>query len=307
MNKLPLVTVIVPHYNDLAGLDLCLTALCDQQGVPRDQYEIVICDNDSPVGLREVESVVDGRGRVVQTKTRGAGPARNEAVTHAKGRLLAFTDSDCVPDVRWLASGIEKVTAGSIVGGKMVVSVADEKNLSGAEAFERVFAFNNRRYVEREGFSVTANLFCEKASFDRVGPFRVNVSEDKEWCQRAVALGYSLDYAANAIVSHPARPDWPSLVRKWERIDLETFNLLMEGSSLNRLKWLVKAWLLLISIVPHGVVCFHSDTIAGPKQRVLAIRTLARIRIWRFWHYHSLLLTKPESLSPGIVPNDSKK
>ena len=292
MTELPFVSVIVPHYNDLSGLDACLTALCNQQGVARDRYEIVVCDNDSPAGMEKVRSVVDGRARIFQTKTRGAGPARNEAVKHAQGTILAFTDSDCIPAPHWLANGIAQIGQDIIVGGKMLVSVRDEIALSGAEAFERVFAFNNKRYVEQESFSVTANLFCEKACFENVGPFRLHVSEDKEWCQRAVGMGYALKYASRAIVSHPARPDWNSLVKKWERIDLESFNLSTERSSVNRLKWLAKGWLLPLSIAPHGIVCLRSNAISGSKVRALAILTLVRIRLWRFWHYHALSFAK---------------
>ena len=288
MTELPLVSIIVPHYNDLQGLDACLTALSNQEGTALFRYEIVVCDNDSPVGLAQVRSVVNGRARVFQSKTPGAGPARNAAVRQARGSLLAFTDSDCIPAPRWLANGIAKVEPNTIVGGQMLVSVRDEGNLSGAEAFERVFAFNNKRYVEEEGFSVTANLFCAKASFLQVGPFRSHVSEDKEWCQRALEMGFTIRYAADAIVSHPARPNWSSLVKKWERIDLESFNLSKERSQLSNLKWLAKGWLLPLSIVPHGVRCLRSDAVSGPRARAKALMTLARIRLWRFWHYHVL-------------------
>ena len=292
MVKPPLVSVIVPHYNDLQGLDACLTALCNQEQISHSSYEIVVCDNDSPVGFLEVQSVVNGRAKVVQSKERGAGPARNEAVKHARGTLLAFTDSDCIPDPNWLANGIAQVGRDTIVGGKMLVSVRDDRNLSGAEAFERIFAFNNKRYVEQEGFSVTANLFCDKACFEMVGPFRLHVSEDKEWCERAVGMGYALIYTSDAIVSHPARPDWTSLVKKWERIDLESYNLSAERRPLNKLKWLAKAWLLPFSIAPHGIKCLRSDAVSGPKARAKAIITLASIRMWRFWHYHILSFAK---------------
>ena len=288
MDKFASVSVIVPHYNDLIGLSACLDALSVQEGIDRDSYEIVVCDNNSPIDFKKIARVVDGRARLVQTASRGAGPARNEAVKHAKGQKLAFTDSDCIPDKNWLASGVARLRQGLIVGGQMLVSVENERALSGAEAFERVFAFNNRRYMEQESFSVTANLFCEKACFEHVGPFRTQVSEDKEWCQRAVALGYSLQYEPSAIVSHPARRNWRSLVKKWARIDIETFNLAMEKSSGKKWLWLCRAWLLPISIAPHSVACLRSRSVTGFKARALAIATLIRLRLWRFKHYLEL-------------------
>ena len=288
MHKPPSVSVIIPHYNDLAGLNACLDALAKQRDISRNSYEIIVCDNDSPFEFTEIVRLVDGRARLVQTKDRGAGPARNEAVKHAKGQWLAFTDSDCVPDKNWLANGIAHLDPHTVIGGRMLVSVESESALTGAEAFERVFAFNNQRYVERENFSVTANLFCAKACFESVGPFRTQVSEDKDWCHRAAALGYSLRYEPTAVVSHPARQSFQSLIKKWARIDLETYNLAMEKSSGSNLRWMFRAWLLPFSIAPHSVVCLRSRSISGVKTRMLAIGTLIRLRMWRFKHYLEL-------------------
>lgn len=37
--------------------------------------------------------------------------------------------------------------------------------MSGAEAFETVFAFDNERYVKQLHFTVTANLICPRELF----------------------------------------------------------------------------------------------------------------------------------------------
>src|ERR1700727_3704839 len=52
----PLVSVIIPHYNDLANLKRCIDLLAAQT-VPRSQFEIVVADNNSSCGLNEVEGV----------------------------------------------------------------------------------------------------------------------------------------------------------------------------------------------------------------------------------------------------------
>ena len=48
------VSVIVPHYNDLEGLEICLAALA-RQSFPAEQIEIVVADNASPQGIAAVE------------------------------------------------------------------------------------------------------------------------------------------------------------------------------------------------------------------------------------------------------------
>src|SRR5438034_10263056 len=97
----PAVSVIIPHYNDLANLGACLRLLAAQT-LPRSQFEIVVGDNNSRCGLEEVERVCGALARVVRAPVQGAGAARNAAVEASHGRVLAFIDSDCRPTPTWL-------------------------------------------------------------------------------------------------------------------------------------------------------------------------------------------------------------
>ncbi|EDL49301.1 glycosyltransferase family 2 protein [Erythrobacter sp. SD-21] len=285
------VSVIVPHFNDLANLDTCLSAISRQRNIEGYRVEVIVGDNDSPQGIDEVRRVAGDRAKVVHVAERGAGPARNAAVAHANGSLLAFTDSDCIPAAEWLAGGLKLVAKGRIVGGCMKVSVEDERDLSGPEAFERVFAFNNERYVRELGFTVTANLFCTREDFKHIGPFRTEVSEDKEWCNRARDAGIEILYTDDAVVSHPARRDWGALRAKWQRLDLETYNLLKDQKK-SDFNWIAQAWVLPLSIVPHAIRCATSGNLERRRDRARAFGTLAQIRLWRFFDYHRILLNK---------------
>src|SRR5579871_4583516 len=143
----PKISVIIPHYNDLKSLDRCLQAL-DQQSFPKSDFEIIIGDNNSPEGEDAVARTIAGRGRLVVIRERGPGPARNGAVAAATGEILAFTDCDCSPHPDWLAAGLRALQTFDFVGGRMRVVVGDEANVTPVEAFERVFAFRNDKYVE---------------------------------------------------------------------------------------------------------------------------------------------------------------
>lgn len=283
----PTVSVVVPHYGDPAPLDRCLAALVAQSW-PHADYEIVVADNNSPQGEEAIAAVVAGRARLVIATERGAGPARNAGVAASQGAILAFTDSDCIPEADWLAEGVKALDAHDFVGGRMVVTLDSEGPKSGAEAFEQVFAFDNEDYVRRKGFTVTANLFCPRALFDKVGGFRVGVSEDLEWCLRARDAGYRIGYAPGAVVGHPARRDWPALIGKWRRINAETYKL-SSGTARGRLAWLVRAWLMPVSIVAHAPRIFASDRLTNGRERMAALCTLARLRLWRFADAHRLL------------------
>jgi GT2 family glycosyltransferase len=224
--SVPAVSVIVPHYQDLQRLDACLTRL-SAQSLPRDRFEVVVADNASPVGAEAVEQVIAGRARLVVVPEKGAGPTRNGGVAAARGETLAFTDSDCLPEPGWLEAGLGALAEHDFVGGRMKVAVDDPDAMTPAEAFEFLFAFDNEAYIRDRNFTVTANLFCPRALFERVGGFRAGLSEDIEWSQRAVGLGYRIGFAAEAVVWHPARKTWPELRKKWARINAEFYELHM--------------------------------------------------------------------------------
>ncbi len=273
----PDVTVVVPHYNDYARLDRCLAALAAQDF--DGTCEIVVADNDSPGGAERLAATVAGRARTVVATAKGAGPARNAGVAAARGRILAFTDADCLPEAEWLAAGIAALDgAETIVGGCMTVLSGAPR--SGAEAFETVFAFDNAAYVRTKGFTVTANLFVSHALFDRVGPFRTGLSEDVEWCWRARAAGARLIYAANAVVGHPARRDWRELAAKWERLTYETYLLDRERGKSSG--WVMaRAWLMLLETPRALVRVLRAPILTSGERRAAAI-VLIRLRLFRF-------------------------
>ena len=178
----PTVSVIVPHYNDLDNLRECLKFLRAQTMDPS-QYEIVVSDNNSACGLAAVMEACEGTARVVSAPKQGAAEARNVGVSAALGEVLAFIDSDCRPAPEWLERGVRALDNMDIAGGRMIVVVEDPRRLTSAEAYELVFAFNNRRYIEDEGYSVTANMFTRQDVFERVGRF------EQEWRRTSIGGG----------------------------------------------------------------------------------------------------------------------
>lgn len=287
----PSVSVIVPHYNDLANLDRCLGSLVAQT-YPGHRLEIVVADNNSPQGLEAVERVVAGRARIVLVTERGAGPARNGAVAASNGEVLAFIDSDCRAEPSWIAEGVKALSDFDFVGGRVTVLIDDWTTLTAVEAFERVFAFNFKNYIEKKGFTGSGNLFCYRSLFEVVGGFRVGVSEDVEWSRRAAAAGRKLGYAPKAVIGHPARRDWAELLQKWRRLNREMFLLEIERPA-GRLRWLLRSLALPVSAVAHIPKVLTSDQLLTLRQRMMAISVLFALRFWRCPDALGLLLRPP--------------
>jgi len=289
----PDVSVIVPHYRDFHRLDLCLTAL-GRQTYPSERIEIVVADNASPEGEEVLVQAIAGRARLVIVTERGAGAARNGGVAVARGPVLAFTDSDCVPEPEWLAEGVAALSSCDFAGGRMKVLVDDPARMAPAEAFETVFAFNNERYVKQKGFTVTANLFCTLAVFNQVGGFlAAGVSEDAEWSYRARDKGYRIGYASESIVGHPARKTWGELMVKWRRINSETYGLI-GMKRLGKLYWFIRSFAVPLSAIIHSPRVLFNRKLTSLDERLGALGILYRLRIWRLFDSMRLLLTDPE-------------
>lgn len=278
MSETPLVSVVIPHFQDLLSLELCLAAL-DAQTLSRDKFEIIVGDNASAEGEAEVARVLNGRAKLVIVSERGAGPARNGAVALARGEILAFTDCDCQPEPQWLTEGLAALSHHDFVGGGMRVLVNDPKGMTPTEAFEVEFAFNNEAYVTQKGFTVTANLFCPRRVFDAVGGFRVGVSEDFDWSQRAIEAGYTIGYAPLALVGHPARRTWVELIRKWRRLNAETFAVFAARPH-GRLRWMLRSCLLPLSALAHTPRVLASQKLPSDR-KLAALGVLYRLRAWR--------------------------
>ena len=286
----PRVSVVVPHYNDLAALGRCLDAL-GRQTFPEDDFEIVVADNNSPQGEAAVAEAIAGRARLTVVTEKGPGPARNGGVAMSTGAILAFTDSDCVPEPHWLERGVAALADADFIGGAMKVSMATPGAPTPEEAFEYVFAFDNERYVRRMGFTVTANLFCPRALFDTIGGFLpIGFAEDCDWCFRARDAGFKIGYAPGAVVVHPARRDWTDLLKKWRRANADGFNLQIRKRG-GRALWMARTLLLPLSIVAHAPKALAGRPGFRLKDRFATLAVLARLRVWRMGHSFRLLAT----------------
>lgn len=281
----PLISVIIPHYNDLDNLARCLDRL-RRQTWPVERREIIIADNNSEGGVAAVEAIA-ADARVVAAREQGAGPARNAAVAVAQGDILAFIDSDCLATEAWLAEGMAALERFDYVGGEVRICVPDPRRLTPAEAYEMVFAFDFKKYIEQEHYSGTGNLFVPKPVFDRVGGFRNGVSEDIDWCHRANALGYRLGYAEKAIVEHPARRQWRELTRRWDRVIAEMLMLRRERPHW-LLAWLGYTALVALSPLAHAVRVLRHERLAGARNKLsglLALFALRQYRALRMLHF----------------------
>jgi GT2 family glycosyltransferase len=284
---LPAVSVVIPHYNQLEALARCLAAL-RRQTMPRERFEVIVADNNSAGGVSAVKAIAPD-ATVVAAPEQGAGPARNSGAAQACGATLAFIDADCLPDADWLEQGVAALACFDYAGGRVVTTIADRRAPSPAEAYEAVFAFDFKKYIEKDKFSGSGNLFVPKAVFERVGLFRAGVSEDIDWCRRANALGLRLGFAERAVVAHAARREWRELKEKWDRVTAETLRLARERRGWQG-RWLLYAAAVAISPLVHWWAVLRSPRLLGWRAKASGLLGLVEVRLYRSYRMICLLL-----------------
>lgn len=216
---LPLISVIIPVFNDTERLQACLAALAGQT-YPQDRFEVIVVDNGSAAPPRElVESFAFCR--YAEEPRPGSYAARNRGLELAQGQVFAFTDSDCIPAPDWLAVGQRELArhpSCGFVGGHIEVFPQDSRPTA-VELYDLVFGLRQDTYLDELNFAATANMMTRREVMQHVGRFdaELNSGGDQEWGQRATELGFAGVYAPAAVVRHPARRRAPEIFRQKRR------------------------------------------------------------------------------------------
>jgi glycosyltransferase involved in cell wall biosynthesis len=273
------ISVIIPHLNQPQALALCLESLAAGTRVAD---EIIVVDNGSNSLPESICAAHPGVRLFAQTIP-GPGPARNLGVAHARGQLLAFIDADCLADPAWLAVAATTMQDkdANILGGDVRIALADPMRLTPLEAYESIFAYRMDRYIAREGFTGTGNLVVRAEVMLAVGPFAgLSVAEDRDWGQRATAMGYKIRYVAGMRVFHPARTSFHDLTTKWDRQTAHDFGAARKRKG-GRLRFAAKTFVMALSPCAEIPRILVSDRVSGVRTRFLAFTSLARIRLYR--------------------------
>lgn len=214
----PLVSVIIPVRDDSVRLESCLEALARQEN-PGAAYEVLVIDNGSKDDPGSVVAQFPGV-RMLSEPHPGADRARNVGIRAARGAVLAFTDSDCIPHPDWIRCGVEalaRLTTPGLVAGRIEVTARHPEAPTLAELHDLVLAFQQERCVRRSHYGATANILTRREVFEAVGPFREDYGGDAEWGLRVYRSGRPVVYADDVRVAHPARDTLADLVARTRR------------------------------------------------------------------------------------------
>ncbi len=125
MKKVPEISIIVANYNNFKYLDDCLASIATQSFT---NFECIIIDDGSTDDSKKIinrYTKKDKRFIAHFQKNAGASAARNRGIDMARGKYIAFLDSDdcfCSGALGVLYDLIEQTHADIVSGGGVVVN-----------------------------------------------------------------------------------------------------------------------------------------------------------------------------------------
>lgn len=204
----PIVSVVVPVRDNAEGIRSLLSCL-ERQTIGRERFEVLIADD----GSRVPPGVAGESVRVLSGPPLTSYAARNRAASEARADLLAFCDSDCRPDPRWLEEGLALLAVADVVGGEVLFTPPARPTVWSLLTMDM---FLDQARSLRLSKGVTANLLVRREHFERLGGFDESLPSggDYDFVSRSVEAGARHVFAPGAVVRHPTLDRGRPFLRK---------------------------------------------------------------------------------------------
>jgi len=203
--EFPFVSFIVPVYNEEKVIAETIRSI-SEINYPKNKYEIIIVDDGSTDNTyREAKKLENSRIKIIKKENGGCASALNYGIAHAKGELIARSDSDTI---------ISKDSLIKMIGyfeNAKVMAVTSSMNVKNHRGFiqrlqwseyilgiflRKIFDLNNSLYVIPGPLSV-----FRKSFFDKYGGFdETCITEDTEMGMRIQSHDYIVKNSLNASV-----------------------------------------------------------------------------------------------------------
>lgn len=204
--KIPTATVAILTKNSGSGFTSVLDNVFSQLGI---DYEVLVIDSGSTDETISTAKKYPVRLVTIKPEEFGHGKTRNLAARLANGKFIVFVTHDAAPkSEHWLSELLKPFSDPKIAGvyGRQIPH-SDEKIL------DKIFFLNlygDQAIVwEKDKYSSGDNIFSDANSAVRKDlllkhHYRddIIVSEDYEWANRVMQLGYKIAYHPEAQVVH---------------------------------------------------------------------------------------------------------
>jgi glycosyltransferase involved in cell wall biosynthesis len=200
-------SIIIPAYNAEKTLSSCLASLTDQS-LSKELFEVIVVDD----GSTDSTSKIAGQFNIhyIYQANQGPAAARNRGARDAKGDIILFTDSDCIPDHYWIQQMTRPFSAPDVIAVKGAYKTRQRElvaRFAQAEFEDRYDLLKKRSIIDMiDTYSAAfrKDVFLNIGGFDQSFPVANN--EDTDLSYRLAAKGYKLVFNQGAFVYH-THPD----------------------------------------------------------------------------------------------------
>jgi GT2 family glycosyltransferase len=214
----PMISVIIPTFNDSETIEMCLKTLSEQQ---YPHFEVIIVnDGSTDHSLEKIKKAIKSYNkidfRLISFRfKRGVSLARNAAIKEARGKIFVFSDGDCYFEKNWLEQLIEPLqdpVNGCCGGPDQVPLDSTPKTKCIDYSMHSLFASGRirRGTMNLAKYAPSGcNMAVRRDVIERVGdfnPFLKIRGEEKELVHRIRQAGYAVVYVEWAWVWHHRRP-----------------------------------------------------------------------------------------------------
>ncbi len=209
------VSIIIPTFNGASRIGNCLDSLASQ--TPGREVEILVVDDgstDNIAGVVERYSAV----RLITQKNAGPAAARNRGAREARGKVILFTDDDCVPMPDWLEAMLEPFNQPDVVGAKGIYRTHQKSLAARFVQIEYEDKYRLMRnlasidFIDTYSAGFVRDRFLEMTGYDT--SFPVACAEDVELSYRMSARGWKMKFTPAAIVFHTHPDKFSSYLKK---------------------------------------------------------------------------------------------
>lgn len=209
-------SVIVPAYNAGNTIDACLNALT-HQSVSNDDYEVIVVDD----GSRDDTGAIIKRFpvRYIFQENRGPAAARNHGTKVAEGKIILFTDSDCIPTRDWIDEMVKPFGDPDVIAVKGAYRTSQRSltarfaQVEFEERFEMLKRADSIDMVDTYSAAFRKDIFRDAGGFDESFPVANN--EDTDLSYKLSRLGKKMLFNPDAVVYHLNHPD---SIRRYARL-----------------------------------------------------------------------------------------
>ncbi|HDH53736.1 MAG TPA: glycosyltransferase family 2 protein [Nitrospirae bacterium] len=209
------VSIIVITYNAGDDLKECLDSLEKQ-----DYYEkeIVVVNDASTDGTQEFLQHFKNQTEVemitvTNENNFGVAGARNVGIRHATGEIIAFTDSDCVADSKWVSELVRAYDHEGVAaaGGRILDDRVDNVWKRSSRGLNHVSVSEGYvSYIQGCNMSFKSEILRQYYFNDEIK----YGYEETLLCDYMIADGHKIYYNPEAIVHHKHKADLRSLLRQ---------------------------------------------------------------------------------------------